>query len=80
MNGYTTIALRPQKTLGQIHYVGITDLFLDPLLVVAMWVAVAKCPASQSTHQRDGKPVRSPRTWAIERRVRRLAGGLRFSK
>ena len=35
MNGDATIALRPQKTLGQIHRVGIMDLFLDPLLAVA---------------------------------------------
>lgn len=35
MNGDATIALRPQKTLGQIHHVGIMDLFLDPVLAVA---------------------------------------------
>jgi len=45
-----------------------------------VWVSMAECPASQSTHQRDGKPVRSPQTWAVERQVRRLAGGPRFSK
>ena len=35
MNGDATIALRPQKALGQIHHVGIMDLFLDLLLAVA---------------------------------------------
>ena len=35
MNHSATIALRPQKALGQICHAGIVDLFLDPQLAAA---------------------------------------------